>query len=200
MSSIAKILGSSIDNHPRRTLFMKWQCHVRQMSIRQMEGKPDEAIIPTLILADLEEDLGQIITLINKTTDYDVIPEMKYMAKKTNDASQVRQDALKFFAEAYYQKPSTFSDILTATFLPSSYGAAKIYGAKNCILRFEAYAQSFDLRCKVWRLAKHHQLYQATWWHNKLFNSSLHPDTEVLGFEADWESSTASPDIPRGHV
>ena len=122
------------------------------------------------------------------------------MAKKTNDASQVRQDALKFFAEAYYQKPSTFSDILTATFLPSSYGAAKIYGAKNCILRFEAYAQSFDLRCKVWRLAKHHQLYQATWWHNKLFNSSLHPDTEVLGFEADWESSTASPDIPRGHV
>ena len=69
MSSIAKILGSSIDNHPRRTLFMKWQCHVRQMSIRQMEGKPDEAIIPTLMLPESGEDLGQIITLINKTTD-----------------------------------------------------------------------------------------------------------------------------------
>jgi hypothetical protein len=27
----------------------------------------------------------------------------------------------------------------------------------------------------------------------------LHPDTEVLGFEADWESSTANPDIPRGY-
>ena len=124
---------------------------------------------------------------------------MKHIAKKTNDSSQVRQDALKFFAEAYYQKPATFSDILTATFLPNSYGAAKIYGEKSCILQFEAYSQSFELKCKVWRLSKHHQLYQATWWHNKLFNPSLHPDTEVLGFEADWESSTANPDIPRGY-
>ena len=199
MSSLAKIMGSSIDNHPRRTLFMKWQCQIRQMSIRQMEGKPDSAIMPSLILSESKENLGKIITLINKSTDYDVTPEMKHMAKKTNDSSQVRQDALKFFAEAYYQKPKTFSDILTATFLPNSYGAAKIYGEKNCILQFDAYAQSFELKCKVWRLSKHHQLYQATWWHNKLFNPSLHPDTEVLGFEADWESSTANPDIPRGY-
>jgi len=127
MSSLAKIMGSSIDNHPRRTLFMKWQCQIRQMSIRQMEGKPDSAIMPSLILSESKENLGKIITLINKSTDYDVTPEMKHMAKKTNDSSQVRQDALKFFAEAYYQKPATFSDILTATFLPNSYGAAKIY-------------------------------------------------------------------------
>ena len=118
MSSLAKIMGSSIDNHPRRTLFMKWQCQIRQMSIRQMEGKPDSAIMPSLILSESKENLGKIITLINKSTDYDVTPEMKHMAKKTNDSAQVRQDALKFFAEAYYQKPATFSDILTATFLP----------------------------------------------------------------------------------
>ena len=64
MSSLAKIMGSSIDNHPRRTLFMKWQCQIRQMSIRQMEGKPDSAIMPSLILSESKENLGKIITLI----------------------------------------------------------------------------------------------------------------------------------------
>ena len=200
MSSLAKLLGSSIESHPRRNLFLKWQCHIRQMSIRQMDGRPDNAIMPTLKFTQLSDPMGQIITLINKTTDYSVVPEMKHMAKKTNDASQVRQEALKFFAEAYYQKPSTFSDILTATFVPNSLGAEKIYKENQCILSFNAYAQSFDLQCKVWRFEKHHHLYQSTWWHNKLFNSSLHPDTEVLGFEVNWESSVADPDIPNGYV
>ena len=48
MSSLAKLLGSSIESHPRRNLFLKWQCHIRQMSIRQMDGRPDNAIMPTL--------------------------------------------------------------------------------------------------------------------------------------------------------
>ena len=165
-----------------------------------MDGRPDNAIMPTLKFTKLSDPMGQIITLINKTTNYSVIPEMKHMAKKTNDASQVRQEALKFFAEAYYQKPSTFSDILTATFVPNSLGAEKIYKENQCILDFSAYAQVFELQCKVWRFEKHHHLYQSTWWHNKLFNSSLHPDTEVLGFEVDWESSVADPDIPKGYT
>ncbi len=198
MSSLAKILGSSIDNHPRRDLFLKWQCHIRQISIRQMDGMPDDAMMPTLRFKHLAEPMGQIITLINKTKNYSVVPEMRHMAKKTNDVSQIRQEALKFFAEAYYQKPATFSDILTATFVPNSLGAKKIYKKNQCILHFSAYAQEFDLQCKVWRFEKHHHLYQSTWWHNKLFNSSLHPDTEVLGFEVDWESSTAAPDIHKG--
>tara|TARA_B110000008_G_C16716623_1_gene463011 strand:+ start:281 stop:433 length:153 start_codon:yes stop_codon:yes gene_type:complete len=44
------------------------------MSIRQMEGKPDSAIMPSLILSESKENIGKIITLINKSTDYDVHP------------------------------------------------------------------------------------------------------------------------------
>ena len=65
MSSLEKLLGSSIESHPRRNLFLKWQCHIRQMSIRQMGGKPDSAIMPTLRLTKLSEPMGEIITLIN---------------------------------------------------------------------------------------------------------------------------------------
>ena len=89
---------------------------------------------------------------------------------------------------------------MTATFVPNSLGAEKIYKENQCILSFNAYAQVFELHCKVWRFEKHHHLYQSTWWHNKLFNYSLHPDTEVLGFEVDWELSVAEPDIPNGYA
>jgi len=38
-------------------------------------------------------------------------------------------------------------------------------------------------------------LYQATMAHNMLFNPTLPPDTEVLGFEPNWEASSADPDL-----
>ena len=57
-------------------------------------------------------------------------------------------------------------------------------------LTFEAYGQRFDLDCKVWKLSRRNPLYQATVAHNRLFNPALHPETEVLGFEPDWQTST----------
>ena len=99
---------------------------------------------------------GQIITLINKTTDCSVVPEMKHMAKKTNDASQVRQEALKFFAEAYYQKPSTFSDILTNVRINGRVGwscgenmmSGTVIVEKNAGSTFGAAIRGGDLVCK----------------------------------------------------
>jgi len=38
-------------------------------------------------------------------------------------------------------------------------------------------------------LGKADPLYQATWWHNSLFNSNLHPDTLILAFNVNWSSS-----------
>ena len=60
---------------------------------------------------------------------------------------------------------------------------------------FEAYSQQFDLTCKVWRLAPHNLLHKATIAHNILFNPGMPPDTEVLGFEPDWDKSTSDPEL-----
>ena len=62
-------------------------------------------------------------------------------------------------------------------------------------LVFEAYAQKYVLPCKVWRLAAHNPLYQATYAHNLLFNPALPPDTEILAFEPDWTGATSDPEI-----
>jgi len=115
------------------------------------------------------------------------------MVRRTNDPAQRRQSALNFFTETYYQRAAEFSDILTATFPPGSPGAAAIRDAGRATMTFEAYSQRFDLDCRVWSLAEHNPLWQATYWHNSLFNPNLPTDAVILGFEPDWSRSSAEP-------
>lgn len=193
MSSLGATLGESYSVSPLRTAFLKWQCRVRQVAMRDNQGRPDDAITPALFLPGEEEPMGHIITLLNKSPGYSVTSELLHMAKKTNDPAQRRDQAMQYLSATYYQKAAEFSDILTATFPPGSPGAARVREAGSVRLKFDAYAQMFDLGCKVWKLAPHNPLHQATMAHNRLFNPALHPDTEVLGFEPDWELSSAEP-------
>ena len=196
MSSLGAALGKTYVASPLKTAFLKWQCRVRQIAMRDSDGRPDDAITPALYLKGEDEPLGHIITIMNKSPGYSVTPELMHMLAKTNDPAQRRDQALRFFSATYYQKAAEFSDILTATFPPESPGAAQIRESGEVRLVFEAYAQRFDLTCKVWRLAAHNPLHQATITHNKLFNPALPPGTEVLGFEPDWERSTSSSTVP----
>jgi len=194
MNTLGAALGESYSVSPLRAAFMKWQCRVRQLAMRDNHGRPDDAIMPALYLPDEAEPMGHIITLLNKSPGYSVTPELLHMARKTNDPAQRREQAMQYFSATYYQKAAEFSDILTATFPPGSPGAASIRSAETVRLRFEAFAQVFDLKCRVWKLAPHNPLHQATMAHNQLFNPALAPDTEVLGFEPDWDASTSVPE------
>ena len=193
MSSVASIFGQTYVNHPMKDKFIKWQCHTRQMMMRDNQGRPDAAIMPEVYLAGQDASVGALINILNKLPSYSQTPEMLHMARKTNDPAQARSQAIQFFSATYYQKFSQFSDVLSATFPPGSGGAAQLMEAGSCRLVFEAYAQRFDLDCTVTPLAQQSALYQATMAHNRLFNSGLSSETIVLGFEPDWEKSTATP-------
>jgi hypothetical protein len=191
--SATTIPSDSIEVQPLRDQFLKWQCRVRQMMMRDNQGRPDASIMPEVFLPGKTESLGAIITILNKAPGHSVNAELIHMARRTNDPAQIRGRALQFFSATYYQKPREFSDILTATFAPGSAGAARIHQAGTCRLVFEAYSQRFDLTFRVWRLAAHNPLYQATLAHNRLFNPGLPKDAVVLGFEPDWSKSSATP-------
>ena len=193
MSSVASIFGQTYVNHPMKDKFIKWQCHTRQMMMRDNQGRPYAAIMPEVYLAGQDASVGALITILNKLPSYSQTPEMLHMARKTNDPAQARSQAIQFFSATYYQKFRQFSDVLSATFPPGSGGAAQLMEAGSCRLGFEAYAQRFDLDCTVTPLAQQSALYQATMAHNRLFNSGLSSETIVLGFEPDWEKSTATP-------
>lgn len=187
------MLGTTATDSPLKAAFLRWQCRVRHLSMRDNHGRPDGGITPALTLPGETEPMGHIITVLNKAPLFSKTPELKHMVMRTNDPAQRRDKALQLLSETYYQKWKEFSDVLTATFPPESQGAVDIEAAGGCTLTFEAYNQRFDLNCKVRRLGSAEPLYQATWWHNILFNPNLHPDTIVLGFVPEWSTSSADP-------
>ena len=189
MSSVASLLGDSYTNHPLKERFLKWQCHCRQLMMRDNMGRPDNSIMPDVLIEGSDESMGAIITILNKLPGYSETPEMLHMARKTNDPAQRRNQAIQYFSATYYQKHKQFSDILTSTFPPNSPGATKIRAWENCRLIFSAYSQSFELYCKVWMLTPKNLLNQSTMAHNRLFNPDLPNETIVLGFEPDWALS-----------
>lgn len=191
-AATARMLGIS-DAHPLRDAFLRWQCRVRQMMMRDDGGRPGEAIMPTLTPAGAAEPMGRIITVMSKLPAHSVVPEMRHMVQRTRDPAATRDAGLTFLSAAYFQKPSEFCDILTATFPPGSRGAQRIRRAERCTLVFEAYSQRYDLDCRVWKLTEKNPLWQATYWHNALFNPALPRETVILGFEPDWEKSSAVP-------
>lgn len=180
-----------------RMAFLRWQCRVRQVMMREDLGRPGPGIMPDVLPAGGGESLGQIITVMNKTGPYDKTPEMQHMVRRTNDPAARREAALKLFSEFYYQKPHEFSDMLCAGFAPGSPGAAALRRAERLRLRFAAFNQRFDIPVRVWTLTENNPAWQATWWHNALFNPALSREAVILGFAPDWTGASADP-APHG--
>jgi len=195
MNMIAQEQDFETLNIPLRDFFFRWQCRVRQIAMRENEGKPTDGMMPAVTLANSVEPLGHIITIITKTSAYSKTPEMQHLARQTKDPAQRREKALQLLSETYYQKAAEFSDVLTASFPPGSPGAKNIIEAEVCGLVFEAFGQRYDLHCRVGELDRTSELFQATWWHNNLFNPHLPAETMILGFRPDWTKSASVPDV-----
>ncbi len=180
-------------NQRLRDSFLKWQCHVRQIAMRQNGGKPSDGMMPELRLTADSTPAGNIISVMCKSYEYSKTMEIRHLARKTLDPQARRDSAIKFFSEYYYQKAREFSDIVTSTFPPGSPGAQSILEAGRCWLRFEQYNQTYDIACQPYRLGNNDPLHQATFWHNYLFNPALPGDAMIIGFKPDWASSSAEP-------
>ena len=177
-----------------RDAFLRWQCRVRQISMREAMGRPDDAVMPAVTLPGEDESLGHVITVMSKAPAFSKVPELRHIVKSTHDPAQRREKGVRLFSAAYYQQPREFADLLTATFPAASKGAASIRGAGRCKLTFDAYAQRWELDCGVTLLTPRHPLHEATWWHNQLFNPSLSAETQILAFEPVWRTALAEPD------
>lgn len=178
--------------NPLREKFIHWQCRAREISMRDHQGRPDDAIKPYLILDGETQELGQIITVLSRLRLYSQTPEMMHLVKSKVDPAACQEAALQLFSENYYQKSFQFSDVLTAGFPPSSTLAKLICDKMNCQLIFEYYSQRFELVCKATKIRKDDHLFQATWWHNRIFNPHLNPETIIIGFEPNWKASKAN--------
>ena len=169
-----------------RREFLGWQCRIRQLAVRQSDGRPSTGMRPAGPLLPGGEDLGPVIVLIRRKASDDVTAQFQHMVRRTRDPAERRDSALKFMAAAYYQRPDEFSDELTALFGPDSALARRLVDAGRCRLDFAQFGQRYVLECRVRRLAETDPGIAFTYWHACLFNPAIPGDAEILAFQPDW--------------
>lgn len=177
-----------------RTAFLGWQCRLRQLSVRNGEGRPTSGMRPEVSIGPRLE-LGRITVLIVPEAPEESTAEFRHMVRRTHDPALRYQSALKTLAAHYFQYPEDFSERLTALFGPDSKTAQRLLAAAEATLRFEQYSQSYELPCQVAELPEQDPAYQATFWHNRLFNPRIPAGARVLGFTPDWAHASADPPV-----
>lgn len=173
--------------------FLGWQCRLRQLAVREAGGRPTGGMRPLVQLPD-EADRGYEITvLIVKQFPEDSTAQFRHLARRTHDPAERYKKAIEHLAAAYYQRPEEFSDELTALFAPGARLTERLLDAGNCRLGFEQYSQRYLLPCRTRALAESEPAYQATYWHNILFNAAIPAGAQILGFQPDWATAEADP-------
>lgn len=176
-----------------RQEFFGWQCRIRQLSVRQADGRPTSGMQPRVSLPPDEPDLGHITVLIRKRASQEVTAQIQHLVRRTRDPAERFESGLRFLAAAYYQHPEEFSDAMTALFAPHSPLARRLIDMGHCMLDFEQYSQHYRLSCRVEALARSDPGFQFTYWHNSLFNPAIPGDAQILGFKPSWSESQNFP-------
>ena len=178
-----------------RDHFLGWQCRLRQMAVRQAGGRPTSGMRPEVRLAEADTPLGAITTLIVRREPREATAQFRHLVRKTQDPAERHDAALETLAAAYYQRPREFSDELTALFGPAPGLADQLLAAGRCVLDFAQYSQRYRLPCAARNLGEDEPAFQATYWHNALFNPALPGGVRVLGFQPDWARAEAEPGV-----
>ena len=167
--------------------FLGWQCRIRQLSARQGGGRPTAGMRPRLLSPTGEELAPAITVLIVEEDPADSTALFRHQYLKTNDPIERYEKAVEILSAGYFQDPQSFGDVMTALFGADSAAAAALLNHGGAVLEFEEYAQAYRLPCRTTELATADALFQATYWHNRMFNPSMPPGVRVLSFAPDWK-------------
>ncbi|MCP4488435.1 MAG: hypothetical protein GY820_14100 [Gammaproteobacteria bacterium] len=162
--------------------FISWQCRLRKMSVREMAGQPLAGMSAGVFSVNGGEEQTSIQFLIVKQEPAAVTSELRHIVRKTPDPAEWVKNGLRILAERHYQDDNNFSNNLTALFNLNSSVAEALKHAGECHLKFkqDSIKHAFDFA--VAKLDESDDYYQATYWHNRLFNPTLPGKVEVLRF------------------
>ncbi len=166
--------------------FLGWQCRIRQLAARELGGRPSTGMRPRVLSTDGKQMSAGTVILIVEAEPENSTQQFRFEYLKTQDPTERYQMALQILRAGYFQEPGRFSDVLTALFAGGSVLARQLLEDGRCLLEFEQFTQGYQLPCDVARLTVTHPFYQATYWHNRLFNSHQPAELEVLSFKPDW--------------
>ena len=173
-----------------RDEFLGWQCRVRQLAVRESGGRPSSGMRPRVATADGEEIAPGVTILIVHEEPWESAQLFRHQYLKTQDPVERYAKALEITAASYFQHPRQFSDVMTALFAADSGLAGRLLRQGRCVLDFAQFSQTYRIPCAVEQLAPDDGFYQATYWHNGLYNPNLPAGVRVLAFTPDWSRAS----------
>ena len=182
-----------ITNDMIRGRFIGWQCRIRQLAAREFGGQPMPAMRPSVSARNGEVLLPAMVVLLVPQDPDPSTAFFRFQVQKTNEEQKARESGTRYMAADFYQLPELFSDEMTAVFGEGSAVAAAVLKAKEVVLDFEQYSQSYRMFCKVRRLGARNKARESSLWQSRLFNPNVPNDAEVLGFTPEWKSAVATP-------
>jgi hypothetical protein len=174
-----------------RSEFIRWQCRVRQYSVRLYDGQPMSAMCPRVDSLRGGMIIGSIITLMVLQDPRESTAYFRFQLQKTNEPEEARGAALRYLAAEYFQIPEMFSDRLTAVFGPKSSIAEQCLRSRQVLLNFVQQPQRFDVPCVARRLTRIDPVRDAAIWQARAFNAHVPIDAEVLSFAPNWKNAVA---------
>ena len=179
-----------------RSAFLGWQARARQFAVRRDGARPGPAMIPSVWNHDGERISAGVVTVLVERDPLRSTGILRQIYRSSHDPAERRSTVLEMMAGAFFQEPAGCSDALTALFLPGSTLAAQLLRESDCRLIFDDGTTHFSLYCRIVPLARDHPFYQATWYHNAMFNANLPAAARVLAFPPDWTRSGTGPHQP----
>jgi hypothetical protein len=163
--------------------FISWQCRLRKQSMRELDGRPTAGMAAAVYSIAGGDEQSRMNFLILRKQPQERTDEFRHIVRKTPDSSQWSKDGLKILSELHYHQEREFDDQLTALFGLDSGLSDALLKAGQCHLKFaqDSIEHAFDF--DVLSLDQDDAAFQATYWHNRLFNPTLPGKVRVLGFK-----------------
>lgn len=162
--------------------FISWQCRVRKMSMRELGGRPTAGMSARVHPLSGGDERARMNFLILKQDCTFFISDFKHIIRKTQDPAEWLKNGLRILAEWHYQQEEDFSMQLTALFSLTSALADALVQAGQCRLVFAQDSIEHEFDFDVQALSEDDRAFQATYWHNHLFNATMPGKVRVLGF------------------
>jgi len=163
------------------------------MAVRKHAGYPLPGMRPRATHEDGSELIGPITVVLLRSEPQESTGTFRHIVKRTQDPLERHEAAVKLLAAVYYQHPREFSDTMTALFSIDSSTATTLFAAAKCVLVFEQFNQTYRIPCTISDLDRDNPAWQATYWHNHMFNPALPGAVRVLAFTPEWNAAEADP-------
>jgi len=162
--------------------FISWQCRLRKMSMRELDGQPTPGMSAGVYSISGADEQSRMNFLIVRKDARARTDEFRHIVRKSPDSSQWVKNGLRILSELHYHEDREFENQLTALFSLESNLAYALLKAGQCRLKFVQDSVEYAFDFDVVSLGQDDDAFQATYWHNRMFNPTLPGKVRVLGF------------------